>query len=254
MSLKKNYVILLLLLFLGSSCTRYFIGQPLQMKPVVVSDTTTAPTTVLSQQISSYLRPYQDSLQAQMNTVLANSPKRIGKGRPESELGNLFTDLLLQQGQQRYGKPIHVMLTNNGGLRTDLPAGNITLGQVYELMPFDNALVVLTLSGPTMQKAMLYIAQRQEPQSGLRLRFNKMTNQLTEALVNGQPFDANRTYTLLTSDYMATSTDFATIAKEAQQYEILNYLMRDALADGLRQQGQSNQPLNPRLDGRIIIE
>lgn len=237
----------------SSACTRYFVGQPVQLRSVAISDTVTAPETALSQQVGAYLQPYRDSLGVRMNTVLAQSPRRLTKGRPESELGNLMADILRTMGAQRLATPVDVAVTNSGGIRTDLPAGNITVGDVYQVMPFDNELVALTLSGPTMQKVAQYIAQRQEPQSGLQLTLSKTSNQLTELLINGKPIDVQKTYILITSDYMATSSDMANIVKDAQKYQVLGYLMRDALVDYLRQKGQQNQAIDPKRDGRTRI-
>jgi len=249
-----KYKLLFIFALSFTSCTRYFIGQPVQLKSIAISDTTTAAASPLSQKVAAYLQPYHDSLDAQMNTVLVQSPWRLTKGTPESELGNLMADILREMGSERFGKPIDVAVTNNGGIRTDLPAGNVTLGNVFEVMPFDNELVVLTLSGETMQKAIEYIAQRKEPQSGLKLVVDKVTNKPKEVLVNGQPVDLQKTYTLVTSDYMATSSDLAAIVKTNQGYQVLNYLMRDAMADYLRRKGQQNQLIDPKKDGRTRVE
>jgi len=249
---KILYSIALITLSL-SSCTHYFISKPGQLRLVTVSDTVSAPASTLSQQIASYLKPYHDSLDAKMNTVLVKSPRRLSKGTPESELGNLMADILREMGQERYKKPVDVAITNNGGIRTDFPAGNITLGNVYEVMPFDNELVAITLSGETMKKVIDYLAQRKEPQSGLKLVIDKASNKPTEVLIGGKQLDLQGTYTLITSDYMATSSDMAAIVKTNQGYHILQYLMRDAIADYLRRKGQQNQEINPKKDGRTRV-
>lgn len=236
-----------------ASCTRYFISKPAQLRLVAVSDTAFAPTSPLSQQISAYLKPYHDSLDTQMNTVLVKSPRRLSKGLPESELGNLMADILREMGQERYGKPVDVAITNSGGIRTSFPAGNITLGNVYEVMPFDNELVAITLSGETMKKVIDYLALTKDPQSGLKLVIDKASNKPLEALIGGKPLDLQRTYTLITSDYMAISSDMAPIVKTNQGYQVLNYLMRDAIADYLRRKGQQSQELDPKKDGRTKV-
>jgi 2',3'-cyclic-nucleotide 2'-phosphodiesterase (5'-nucleotidase family) len=252
--MRKIVYSLALLTLALSSCTHYFISKPGQLRLVTVSDTVSAPASALSQQIASYLKPYHDSLDAQMNTVLVKSPRRLSKGMPESELGNLMADILREMGQERYGKPVDVAITNNGGIRTDFPAGNITMGNVFEVMPFDNELVAITLSGETMKKVIDYLAQRKEPQSGLKLMIDKATNKPKEVLIGGKPLDLQGTYTLVTSDYMATSSDMAAIVKTNQGYHVLQYLMRDAIADYLRRKGQQNQEIDPKKDGRTVVQ
>jgi 2',3'-cyclic-nucleotide 2'-phosphodiesterase (5'-nucleotidase family) len=98
-----------------------------------------------------------------------------------------MTDIFREMGQERYGKPVDVAITNNGGIRTSFPEGNITLGNVYEVMPFDNELVVITLSGETMKKVIDYLAQWKDAQSGLKLVIDKTTNKPTEVLIGGKP-------------------------------------------------------------------
>ena len=252
--MRKNIFILTLSVLSFTACTRYFISKPVQLRPIAISDTLAAPSSALSQQISAYLQPYHDSLEARMTTVLVKSPRRLTKGGAESELGNLMADILREMGQERYGKPVDLAITNNGGIRTDFPAGNVTLGNVYEVMPFDNELVALTLSGETMQKVIDYLAQRKEPQSGLKLVIDKTTNKPIEALIGGKPLDLKGTYTLITSDYMAVSSDMAAIVKNNQGFQVLQYLMRDAIADYLRRKGKQNEELNPKKDGRTVVQ
>ncbi|WP_428657391.1 5'-nucleotidase C-terminal domain-containing protein [Runella sp.] len=252
--MKKNILLIALFAFSFTACTRYFIGKPAQLRSIAVSDTTSAPSSALSQQIAAYLQPYHDSLDARMNAVLVKSPRRITKGGPESELGNLMSDILREMGQERLGKPVDLAITNNGGIRADFPAGNITLGNVYEIMPFDNELVALTLSGETMQKVIEYLAQRKEPQSGLKLVIDKASNKPVEVLIGGKPLDLQKTYTLITSDYLAISSDMAPIVKNNKGFEVLHYLMRDSIADYLRRKGQQNQELDPKKDGRTVVQ
>lgn len=252
--MRKIVLSLALIAISFTSCTRYFIGKPVQLRPITVSDTVSAPASALSQKVASYLQPYHDSLDARMNTVLVKSPRRLSKGFPESELGNLMADILREMGQERLGKSVDVAITNNGGIRTDFPAGNITLGNVYEVMPFDNELVAITLTGETMKKVVDYLAQRREPQSGLKLVIDKASNKANEVLIGGKPLDLQATYVLVTSDYMATSSDMASIVKNNKSYQVLNYLMRDAIADYLRRKGQQNQDIDPKKDGRTVVK
>ncbi|MDF7817997.1 5'-nucleotidase [Runella sp. MFBS21] len=251
--MKNSALALAVIAVVFTSCTRYFVGKPVQLTPIAISDTISAPTSPLSEKVSSYLRPFHDSLDARMNTVLVKSPRRLSKGLPESELGNLMADILREMGQEKYGKPVDVAITNSGGIRTDFPAGNVTLGNVYEVMPFDNELVAITVSGEVMQKVIEYVAQRKEPQSGLKLVVDKATNKPIEALIGGKSLDLQGTYTIITSDYMALSSDMASVVKTNKGFVILNYLMRDAIADYLRRKGQQNQELNPQKDGRTVV-
>ena len=236
------------------SCQRYFAPQQPQTRLMAVSDTASAAQTAMSQRVAAYIKPYHDSLDVGMNAVLIRSTKRLAKGQPESEMGNLLCDLFLEMGSEKYGKPIDVSLTNSGGIRTEWQAGNITVGNVYEVMPFDNALVVLTLAGSDMKLFVEEYARRKDPQAGMKVVIENGTNKPLETLIGGQPLDSQRNYTIITSDYVANSSDYAKIFKNHVDYKVLNYLMRNAILDYLRRKGQQNAILDPQKDGRTSVK
>ena len=72
-------------------------------------------------------------------------------------------------------------------------------------------------------------------------------------LIGGKLLNTEQTYTLITSDYMAMSSDLAPIVKNNQGYKALNYLMRDAMADYLRRKGKQGQAIDPKKDGRTTV-
>ncbi|MFN3380491.1 MAG: hypothetical protein ACK41O_13620, partial [Runella zeae] len=75
--MKNSALALAVIAVAFTSCTRYFVGKPIQLTPIAISDTISAPTSPLSEKVSSYLRPFHDSLDARMNTVLVKSPRRL---------------------------------------------------------------------------------------------------------------------------------------------------------------------------------
>lgn len=247
---------LLLGMFVVSACssTHYYAARSTGSALLEVTDQAN-PSLVSgpSSNLANYLQTYHDSLDRSMNQVLVQSAKYLKKGGVESELGDLLTDLFREQAQKRYGATIDLAHMNNGGIRAELPAGNITLRNVYEIMPFDNDLVVLTVSGETMRQFIEYLAARQDPQSGLKLVVDKETKKPLEIYVQGQPFDPQKTYRILVSDYVATGGDSAFFLKNSLKSEPLNYLMRDAIRDYFVSKGQQNQILNPQLDGRTTL-
>jgi 2',3'-cyclic-nucleotide 2'-phosphodiesterase (5'-nucleotidase family) len=247
------YSILCAVFLSATACTRYFAPQQQQARLLAVTDTVTAAETPTAKRVAAYVKPYHDSLETGMNTTLVQISKRLVKNKPESEMGNLLCDLFKEIGSEKYGKPIDVALTNFGGIRTEWQAGNITVGNVYEVMPFDNALVVLTLSGSQLKSFLAELAKRKDPQAGVKLTIDRQTDQVIEALVGGKPVDEQQTYTLITSDYVATSSEYAAVLKNPANFQVLNYLMRDAILDYLRRKGQQNVVLDPQKDGRTVV-
>lgn len=249
--MKKNILLLFISLSLGA-CTKYFRVHDRQSHTTAVTDS--LPSTELSQKVNGYLNPLHDTLDARMNGVLVQSAKRLSKGQPESALGNLLADLMLETAREKTGKMIDIALTNSGGIRAELPAGGITLGNVYEIMPFDNEMVILTLSGPTMKKLIDYIAIRKDPQAGMKLVIDKATNQVIDVSINGQPLDLSRNYTVVTSDYVANGGDKAEFLKERISNEKMNLLLRDSYIEYFTKKGKKGEILDPKIDGRYKLQ
>ncbi|WP_232074209.1 5'-nucleotidase C-terminal domain-containing protein [Spirosoma aureum] len=204
--------------------------------------------------IANFLKPYRQGLDKAMNEVLARSTGRIEKGQPDGPLNDLLTDALLQQSSQRYGKPIDCSHLNFGGIRNNLPEGNITTGSVFEVMPFDNQLVVLTLKGDMLQQMLNHFAVGNKlVVGGLRAKIrNGQATSVT--FTNGRTLQPNETYTVAMSDYVADGGDDAGFLKNPVKRENISYLIRDALIDYFRNQGKTGQPINPVSDGRISLE
>ena len=203
--------------------------------------------------VARFLQPYRQGLNKTMNEVLTHTTGRIEKGQPDGPLNDLLTDALLQQSAQRYGKALDASHLNYGGIRNNLPAGDITTGSIFEVMPFDNQLVVLTLTGDMLRQLLNHFAKGDKLiVGGLRATIHD-GNVQNVTFTNGRTLQPNETYTVAMSDYVADGGDNASFLKNAVKRETINYLIRDALIDYFRQQGKTGQPINPVSDGRISI-
>lgn len=201
------------------------------------------------------LSPYKQGLDKTMNEVLTQLPERLEKRKPECALNNLLCDALLSQAADRYGKPVDVAHLNFGGVRNGLPKGNITTGDVFEVMPFDNQLIILTMTGDMLLQFLNHFATDEALLvSGIsvKLRGNKVQSLI---FTNGRTLQPAETYTVALSDYIANGGSGAGFLTNAVKRENLdNYLIRDALIDYFRKQGHSGQPLTLHDHGRISIE
>lgn len=246
----KRYLLWLALVGLSACHSGYHLASRTASRIGVDSAAAPADSSVIR-----FLRPYQQSLGQSMNEVLVRLPQALDKRAPESALDDLLADALLDRASQRYGKPIDVAHLNYGGIRTGLPAGNITTGNVFEVMPFDNQLVVLTMTGTQLQQFLDHFASHDDALvvGGIRaVLHDKAVRSVT--FTNGRPFQPDQTYTVAMSDYVANGGGGANFLKDIARRDNVNYLIRDALIEYLRQQGKTGQPFNPRADGRITIE
>ena len=117
-------------------------------------------TTKVDSSIWNIIAPYKKTLDADMNEVLCYAKTNLKKGQPESLLGNWTADLCLEEAQDLFQDTIDMVLFNNGGLRSSLSEGNITKRDIYQLMPFENELVVLSLSLDDVGDLMNYLKLR----------------------------------------------------------------------------------------------
>ncbi len=246
----KKYVCLLVLVVLAACQPKgYQLVNRTAQRIGVDSLTASADSSVVR-----FLQPYREGLNRSMNEVLTHATARIEKGQPDAALNDLLSDALLQQARLRYGKPIDMSHLNYGGIRNNLPEGNITTGSIFEVMPFDNQLVVLTLRGDMLQQLLDHFANGDKlVVGGIRA---KVHNGHAHDVVfgNGRTLQPAELYTVAMSDYIADGGDNAGFLKNAVKRETLTYLIRDALLDYFRQQGKTGQPIKPISDGRISLD
>ena len=196
--------------------------------------------------------PFKRQLDAQMNAVIGRSAQPLTKSyeAPETLLGNFFSDAVLQQAGKLTDSIDMAMTTTKGGLRNDLPAGDIRLSAVFELMPFENELVLLRLRGSDVQSLLNFIAKAGgEPVSGLRMTISG--GQPANVMIHGQPFDPGRTYRVLVSDYIAGGGDNTLGLGNPLDKRTLGLKIRDALISYIKEQTAEGKEINAKLDGRI---
>ena len=220
-----------------SACSTQFIIDSKQNSIISVSAT---PDSL----ITSIINPYKTGIDSVMNEVLCVSEIEMTKGRPESLLGNFVTDLCLEQ----YSDIADICVMNNGGLRSTLSKGKITRGNIYELMPFENELVIVELDKKDFLGLLEYITSRGgEPFSGMIIVMshdNKLTDYLEPAFVD---FFNGGKIRILTSDYLANGGDKMWFFKDKEQTKV-GVKLRDAIINYCK----SKKTISSKLDGRLI--
>jgi len=206
--------------------------------------------------LNKIIAPYKTSLDVEMNKVIGKSdmpfPKQLNL--PETVLGNLVADLTLEFARTVL-KETDFSVLNNGGLRSSLPEGDITLRNVFEIMPFDNEVVILTIKGEELNKLVQYIAGRGGvPVSGMTMVLKKTDAVFNagEVMINGIPVDAEKNYKVATSDYLATGGDSMNFWSTDGMIKT-NKKLRDAIIDFIRFKTDKNEWVHSELDNRIRI-
>lgn len=211
--------------------------------------------TEIDSSIYKVLLPYKHTHDEQMYAVIAKSEDVLLKADIESTLGNFFCDAVIYETKKLLGKDsslLDVAIFNKGGLRNSLPKGNITIGNIFELMPFENELILLKLNG-TQFKDMCYkiVEKGGIPIGGMRLIMKGTTP--TDITINGKAFDETKDYWVVTSDYLANGGDNYTFFKEAKEKKIMNMLLRNVIINYCESITKLGQTIKPKLDGRIQV-
>ena len=196
------------------------------------------------------IAPYKDSINKSMNITLGFSTNGLTKKQPESGLGNFMTDAMKTMAEKKFNTHIDAAFVNYGGIRSYLPKGDITVGKIFELMPFDNLIVLQAVKGDSLLSFLNAIAEKNGwPVSGIT--FSIKDKKATSILVDGKPLDTNATYTIANSDYIANGGDNTTMLKIFSQKNI-GYLLRDALIAYTQLLTDKGQSIDVKTEKRIV--
>ncbi len=196
--------------------------------------------------MTAMLKPYSDSVNKSMNMVLGNLEVQLTKSWPSCSLGNFMTDAYMESAVMKFGKKVDVAAMNTGGIRlASMEPGPISKGKIFELMPFDNLLVLIEMNGMQMQAFLDNIAGRGGwPLTGVVMTIEN--KKAVNVLVGGKPLDTSAKYVLATSDYVGNGGDDSNVLKGLQQMNI-GYLQRDAILDYVRVHKSIGMPEGNRL-------
>lgn len=201
----------------------------------------------------TFIQPFKDSLNKNMNFPLVYSQQVLSKELPEGKLGNYCADAILRQAivkckEMNLATPDFCFL-NHGGLRAPLPQGIITIGNVYELMPFENELVYITVQSNIKDSILQWIAMKGgAPISGIRCKISG--DAAKDVLILNDSNLTREKYNIITSDYLANGGDGLFILKTENKIS-LGIKVRDAFINDLKIIGDKKDSLFVQKDGRL---
>lgn len=157
------------------------------------------------------ITPYKEKLDKEMSQIISHTNLDLTKQGDNSNLGNLLADYTFEGAKvwakENLNKNIDAALINIGGIRTTIGKGDITLKSVYEVMPFENEVIIVKMKGSDLQGLFNYYAKSQvnNPVSNLYIETNN--GRLTKQLINGKEVNPSQDYYIATSDYLALGGD-----------------------------------------------
>lgn len=219
-------------------------------KQIPISDSLAA-----NQEIENFIKPYRDHLNNDMDSVISYAKNTYSKsdGELNTAIGNLFADVMFDEGnpvfKKRTGKDIDMVLANHGGIRSIISQGNITTRTAFEIMPFENSIVVAPITGSQINQMIAYLleAKRAHPISKLKIVVDKDYH-LVEATINNKPIDTSKIYYVATNDYLYGGGDGMNFFKPSDTLYVLNYKIRNAFLDYFKK----HDTINPVIDDRFI--
>ena len=200
-----------------------------------------------------------------LDTTLGKLKGELKKGgMGAGSLGNFVADGMRAQASARLGKRIDLAIMNGGGLRRNtISEGELRARDIFELLPFENALVTLDLSGEQILKLLGVVVSGREAQSGARLTYMikaDKSSQLETAMLRDeqgrdQEIDPKATYTIVTIDYLVNvGGERYSVLRVGKNTKPVGITLRDAIMDYVKSETAAAREIKPRLDERFILD
>ncbi|MDR0542160.1 MAG: 5'-nucleotidase C-terminal domain-containing protein [Dysgonamonadaceae bacterium] len=202
--------------------------------------------------MAALVASYKTQLDAKMNAPIGVAAQTLQKGFPQSLLSNFTADAMQQMAETEWGH-VDFAVMNMGGLRSTLNQGPITLGNLYEVYPFENRLVLLELPGKAVKDFFDFIAFHggQGLSGTVSLAVKKRA---VESLnIGGKPLDERKVYRIATIDYLAEGNDGMVAFQQATKVEDSNRQLRDWMIEYVKTLTANNIEINATIDNRITI-
>ena len=194
----------------------------------------------------------QDSM-AYVKEIIAHSPRDMEKKRPESALTNWYIDALMKKTSELTGKPVDVGFANFGGVRIDMPDGDIFRDDIMSMFPFTNTLYYFTLSGESLLEICNNMAKRRaEIFGGVRLVVKD--SKLVSATINGEPIDPKKIYSAATINYLMTGEGWFRFGKYEIDGQDTKVMVLDAMMQYVEELARQGKDIEYSVDGRYTVE
>lgn len=208
-----------------------------------------------STNLDTLLVPYRSGMEAQMSTVIGTASQDFKSFAPESPLSNFVADLVYARGYEyaalnQIGANQNTVfsLLNFGGLRATISEGDISIRTVYELMPFDNSIVIVKLTPQKIEELMNYLMEVNGQPIGNAIAYATFDNLYLK--VGNEKYNFDKDLFVVTSDYLANGGDKMNFFKEPLEKWETNILIRDAIIDYIKR--IKNITYTPD-EGRMVI-
>lgn len=247
--MKKSVYIILIIILTVSCAPRRWVMTGYKTSKIAIDATTDS---LADKKMLAYILPIKQNLDKEMDQVIGISDEVMKPGKPESLLSNWNSDVYRMSASEFLKEPVDMAVVNMGSLRSPLPAGNLTVRNIFQLMPFENELVILWLKGSEVIKLMeIFAKEAGQGVSGIRM---EIINEKPEnILIGGQPVDPEKIYSIATNDFLAGGNDrMVPLATPVKRVDT-GLKIRNILMEYVIRENRNGRRIGSKLDGRITI-
>ena len=205
--------------------------------------------------VAKIIDMYKTKVDSITSRVIGESETAMDVDRPQSLLSNFTSDLLVETVEKNTGEKCDLGVMNIGGIRTSLSKGEITVGEIFSIFPFENSISMVTLKGTDVKELFDIIARRggEGVSRQVEVRIGK-DSKAHGLKIGGEEIDDSRLYTIATIDYIANGNDELTPFKDAVSRTDLELRLRDVMLQYIAEKTAKGEKLNASLDNRLIQE
>lgn len=191
---------------------------------------------------------------ARVKDVIGYSTRAMSATYPESALSNWFIDILMRKTEQLSGKKVHIGITNFGGIRVDMPQGDIILDDMLSMFPFKNYLAYVEHTGKQIRTILEGMASdRFQVLGGVKVVADG--GKLVSVEIDGEPLDDEKVYGMATISFLLTGGDGLNLEENALSVTVYEDVpIIDAVLEHVNAETAAGRPIEYTVDGRVIVK
>lgn len=207
-----------------------------------------------SHQLIAIHKPAVDSLYI----VIGHTPYEIKKYPPESPLSNFAADAIVYTANKYlksngFDYTVDMAVTNFGGIRTNIPAGDISTADIMSVFPFENKVVIASMEGKYIRQMMQNFARRKRVEAVSGVEVVLQDGKVEKCLIGGEPLYDNKIYKIATIDFLIAGGDNVFSFKSNCGIIETGILIRDSIIQMIKDETAAGRDINPHTDGRMKV-
>lgn len=246
--LSSYFLSILIAVLINSGCSETYLITESSSKLIPVDSTT---INYMDTVVNNIIAPYRHEMKEQMMQIIGIADQEITADQPHF-LGNTIAKGVLKIARENYKTgQIDFCILNNGGIRNNIPKGPILVQTIYEVLPFENELVVTHLSSFELGQMFDYIGTKgAQPISDIQLKYKGRN--FTEATISNSELDNRKIYRVLTIDFLLKGGDGMLFFKNSERNDFLGITIRDAFIQYIKT--ENSQGKNIKSDNQKQID